>query len=177
MILETTEINKIADLLNQNKIGVMPTDTVYGIHCKVLNPTLMDQVYNIKQRPKDMPFITLIQKVEDLELFDIIPSDFELEQIKNYWPGPNTLIFETSNTGKTLSFRIPDNRFLHEVLKNTGPLISTSANLYKQPTSTTIDEAINYFGDKIDFYVDGGELKNPPSSIYKIENNQILKIR
>lgn len=176
MIFKPSETENIIKVLNDNQIGVMPTDTIYGIHCKALNNDLIDRIYEIKQRPEKMPFITVINSPEDLTLFDIQIGEFEKEQIEKFWPGPNTLIFKTRE-GETRSFRIPRNDFLISILNETGPLISTSANLHGQPSAKNIQEAQEYFGDEIDFYVDGGELNNPASSVYNLTSGEIIKLR
>jgi L-threonylcarbamoyladenylate synthase len=123
-----------------------------------------------------MPVITIISSPKDLELFDISTTDFEKEQIAKFWPGANTLIFKLPS-GVTRSFRLPDNEFLISILKETGPLISTSANLHNQPFAKTIEEAISNFGDVVDFYVDGGTLDNPPSHVYNLTNGVVEQIR
>ncbi len=175
-IYKLNQINKIAEELLAGKIGVLPTDTIYGIHCIASNDFLMKRVYELKERSEGFPFITLVQNVDEIENFGVFLNT-EMEEItKSYWPGPNTLIFE-ANDGTTKSFRVPRNDFLNKLLRLTGPLISTSANVHGKPSAKNVDEAIAYFGEKIDFYVDSGTLDNPPSSIYKILKDKVEKIR
>ena len=65
-----------------------------------------------------------------------------------------------------LPVRIPESVELTQLLVHTGPLMTTSANAPNQPTSTSVQMAFDYFGDDIDFYVDGGDLfGRPPSTI------------
>ena len=176
MILKPSQTTEIANLLLAGKIGILPTDTIYGIHCKAHDPELIKRIYEIKDRPSELPLITVISKAEDLDGFGIEVGDFEKQQMKNFWPGPNTLIFKTSNE-KTRAFRLPKNDFIQSIMQTTGPLISTSANLHGMPSSANVSQAMEYFGDKIDFYVDAGELNNPPSSIYDISKGEVKKIR
>ena len=149
----------------------MPTDTVYGIQCLAFNEGLVDQIKKIKHRPTSMPFITLIADIKDLKLFDITITKKEQNIAKEYWPGPNTLIF------KEKAFRLPSNAFLISILKKTGPLISTSANIHSHETVNTVEKAVSIFNGSINYYVDGGMLNNKPSNIYKIKENTIEKIR
>lgn len=175
-ILNPNQTQEIINRLNQNQVAVLPTDTIYGIHCKALNQPLVNRIYEIKQRPENMPLITAVSDKKDLELFDVEVGDFEKEQIQKFWPGPNTLIFKTKS-GETKSFRLPDNEFLISILKETGPLISTSSNISGKPSARNIQEAINYFEEKIDFYVDSGELNNPPSNVYDLTKGELIKLR
>ncbi len=176
MTLNPSQTEEISNLLLSGKIGILPTDTIYGIHCKAHDPELIKRIYEIKDRPGDLPLITVISKIEDLESFGLEIGEFEKQQMKNFWPGPNTLIFKTPNS-KTRAFRLPKNDFIQSIMQTTGPLISTSANLHGMPSSTTIHQAMEYFGDKIDFYVNAGELNNPASSIYDITNGEVRKLR
>lgn len=176
MVLNTTEVDKIVNLLKEGNIGVLPTDTIYGLHCLAERQDFIDKISDLKGREKTIPMITVISDEKDLTSFGIELGDFEKELVNKYWPGPNTLIFDTKDGG-TRSFRIPDNDFLLSVLQKCGPLISTSANPHEMPFSKNISQAMEYFGDKVDFYVDGGELNNPPSSVYKISGGEVSKIR
>ena len=65
---------------------------------------------------------------------------------------------------------------LSNLVKKTGPIVSTSANPEGLHFATTIDEAEKYFGNKVDFYVDGGKLEALPSTIIAINNNRGVKI-
>lgn len=175
-IFNASQTNEIAQLLKSGKIGIMPTDTIYGIHCLANDPNLVDKIYQIKKRPDKIPLITIISNLDDLLPFEVELNDYSHEQISRFWPGPNTLIFDT-NQNETRSFRMPDNDFLLSILKITGPLISTSANLHGQQPAKDVNDAIKYFADSIDFYVDGGKMDNPPSNVYRINQDTIDKIR
>jgi len=76
-----------------------------------------------------------------------------------------------------LAFRMPKQKKLLNILNKTGPLASTSANLSGQLPAKNIKEAEKYFGRKVDFYIDGGELNNTPSTIISIKRNRFLIIR
>jgi len=176
MQLTIKDVDQIASLLLEGKIGVLPTDTIYGLHCLATDQSLIKKIYNLKSLSDNTPLITLISDEKELDQFGVEVGEFEKETIKKYWPGPNTLIFDTKD-GRTRSFRIPRNDFLTLVLEETGSLISTSANPHEMPVSKDVDQAIKYFGDRVDFYVDGGVLDNPASSIYKISKGEVTQIR
>jgi L-threonylcarbamoyladenylate synthase len=181
MFYQMSQLNEIVDSLLAGNLGVLPTDTIYGIHRLAHDQEAINRVYQVKGRPEKMPFIALLSSPKDLANFDITISDFAQTQINNLWPGPNTFIFEDSS-GDTKSFRVPNNEFLQSILSKTGPLLSTSANPHGKPSALSAQEAFDYFGNSyasnnVDFYVDGGRLDNPPSNIYKFEGGQMLKIR
>lgn len=78
---------------------------------------------------------------------------------------------------KSLAFRLPKNKNLLKLLKQTGPLIAPSANPEGLPTPETLNQAIAYFGEQVKFYVDGGTLTSQPSTLIKLENDQVVVLR
>ncbi len=176
MLLDTADVNEIVRRLLNKEVGLLPTDTIYGVHGLMNEAAIKERIYQIKKRPESMPHITLISNLNQLEPFTIKIDKYTKQQMKIYWPGANTLILDCDD-GIARSFRLPNNEFLVGVIDKAGPLISTSANLHGAETPKTIEECEKLFGDQVDFYVDGGELNNPPSNIYKISNEQTIKIR
>jgi tRNA A37 threonylcarbamoyladenosine synthetase subunit TsaC/SUA5/YrdC len=78
----------------------------------------------------------------------------------------------------SLAVRIPAQSEIAELLQKTGPLITSSANHPGEPTANAVDEARKYFGDTVDFYVDGGDLSDhKPSTIIRIVDDAIEVIR
>ena len=73
-----------------------------------------------------------------------------------------------------LAFRLPADAPLRQFIYRTGPLVAPSANLEGLPPATTIEEAQNYFGDKVDFYIDGGKMEGSPSKLIKKKAIKLL---
>ena len=76
-----------------------------------------------------------------------------------------------------LSFRVPDDRDLRTLLEKVGPLVVPSANPEGEIPAHTIKVAKNYFGDKVDFYIDGGEIISEPSALVEIKNGEVKVLR
>ncbi len=58
----------------------------------------------------------------------------------------------------TVALRVPDHELAQEILRGTGPMAVSSANLSGQPAAVTCDEAIEQLGDQVSVYLDGGPL-------------------
>lgn len=176
---------KLSDLLKNNGIAVIPTDTIYGIAGKALDPNVVERIYQVKGRTPDKPFIILISSLQDLELFNIILPEKTRDFLKKIWPAKVSVIlpcpeekFSYLHRDKnSLAFRMPPKPDLIEVIKQTGPLIAPSANPEGQEPAKTISEARNYFADKIDFYLDGGKLDAKASTLITFENDKIKILR
>ena len=181
------------EFLAEGGMGVLPTDTLYGLVTTALDPDAVERVYKIKQRDGSKPLIVLISDLEQVEQFGIVLDDALIAQLHNYWPiaasaekkEAYSIILPTvddqyeylSCGTDTIAFRIPDNDELRELIRAVGPLVAPSANPEGYPPATTVDEAQKYFGSDVDFYVDGGVLDGKPSTLIRIENDEVEVIR
>lgn len=178
----------VAEILLQEKIAVIATDTLYGIVGRAFSKNVVERIYEVKGRDENKPFIILIPSIEALKEFGIVLSVVEEEKIKTFWPGPVTIIlpvpiesverFQYLHRGtNTLAFRMPNNSELIELLKETGPLVAPSANPQGKPPAKTINEAQAYFGDSVDHYEDAGVVEGEPSTIISFQNGEMTVIR
>lgn len=173
-------IKEVGNDIKNGRIGVIPTDTIYGIVCSAMNKKSVEKLYKIRKRNLKKPMIILISSLKDLDLFDV---KIDKKITNKYWPGRVSIIapvkkFEYLHRGKNgLAFRLPDNKELIRLLKISGPIVAPSANTEGNKPAQTINEAIEYFKDKIDFYVDCGKLESKPSKIISLLNNNIEIIR
>lgn len=183
MKLENEKI--IAAILNENGVGILPTDTLYGIVGSAFSKDAVEKIYKLRKRNKSKPMIILVGSLSDLKKFDIELERNQQEILKKYWPGKVSVVFECDSEkldylhrGKnSLAFRLPDEKWLREFLKKTGPIVAPSANFEGEKPAETIEQAKKYFGDKVDFYVDFGKLKSKPSTIISLTDHAVELIR
>jgi len=169
----------LVQALLDNQLVVMPTDTVYGIVGKALNPDVVQRIYSARKRSPEKPCIVLIGGVTELERFGIEISAGQGDIINQYWPGPVSIIvdcpcaqFEYLHRGtNSLAFRLPASHPLRTLLNRTGPIIAPSANTEGSAVATTIADAQLYFGGSVDLYIDGGTIVGSPSKILKLHND------
>lgn len=160
--------NEIAQKLQGGAVGIIPTDTVYGIVCSAHDPVAIRRLYTAKDR-KHKPGTIIAASVDQLVELGI-PHRY-LKPVEQYWPNPLSIVVpvgfqhEELHLGKmSLALRLPKLESLRALLQETGPLLTSSANLPGQPVATTIQQAKDYFGDTVDFYVDGGDLSDHHAS-------------
>ncbi|MCX5751562.1 MAG: L-threonylcarbamoyladenylate synthase [Candidatus Saganbacteria bacterium] len=152
LVFQEKSIETAKKALSQGSIIAFPTETVYGIGIDFKNAEAIKKIYQLKGREFNKPLQILIADFEQLKNL-IEPQKCEL--IK-YWPGPLTLIFyKKDGTGK-VGIRMPNYPLLQKLLKETGPIAATSANLSGQPDALTADEVARIFPD-IDLILDGGK--------------------
>ncbi|HEY4160657.1 MAG TPA: L-threonylcarbamoyladenylate synthase [Candidatus Saccharimonadales bacterium] len=171
---------ELVELLRTGAVGVIPTDTVYGLVCRAADERSVERLYETKGRD-GKPGTIIAAKIQ--QLVDLGIRARYLKAVEHFWPGPISIIIPADlgylNQGVAgLALRIPDNEPLRELLRQTGPLQTTSANAPGEPTAATVEAARAYFGDTVDFYVDGGDLSGRPSStVIRIVDDAIEVLR
>ena len=177
-------MDKIIAHLKRGEIGIIPTDTTYGLVGQALNPETVERIYHVRERNRDKPFIILLDSLASIKKFHLVLSRAQRAKLKDWWPGPVSVILPCAqskfaylhNDTYALAFRVPAKESLRKLLKATGPLVAPSANLAGKPTAVSIQEAQKYFGNKIDFYVDGGAVSGKPSTLVSLEAGNTFKI-
>lgn len=176
--------SNLVKILQENGVVVMPTDTIYGIVGKALNPSVVSRIYDIRKRAEEKPCIILIGDIDDISKFSVNLSKEQKVATKEYWPGPVSVVLDCTDDKleylhrgtKTLAFRLPIPEGLRELLKKVGPLIAPSANPEGLPTALNIVEAKEYFGNSVDLYMDGGIVAGKPSKVIKLHKDGSVSI-
>jgi L-threonylcarbamoyladenylate synthase len=173
---------KVINLLQQGGVGLLPTDTVYGLSCSALDQNAVAQLHKIKERDSAKPFIILISNLKILNMLSI--SENQANVVKKYWPGALSVIFPAPSAPswlqlgfQSLAVRLPAHTELTDLINKVGPIVSTSANLQSEPLVHSAQEAQKIFDNQLDFYVDVGQLDNPPSTLALLENGQLKVVR
>ncbi len=181
----TKDYSRAKEVIKKGGVVILKTDTLYGIIANALDRKAVKRVYKIKGRRPDKPFIILVPSVEDIKrFFDVEISDKEREFLEKKGI---TVVLNLRDRRKhrylhrgtgTLAFRIPSKNKLIELLREIGfPVIAPSANPEGEKPAVDINEAIRYFGDKIDLYVNEGKVEGKASPIVKVENGKVVYLR
>ncbi len=168
--------NEIVQILQNGGVVLIATDTVYGLAAMPTIEKAVERIYALKGRPRTMFLPIMVADVKDLEaigldvnakarkLFesDLVPGaitfvlGFKDESLKPYW----------LSTRDEIATRIPANALLLSVLKETGPLLVTSANKHGQPvTQAKVKDILGELIGKPDLVIEDGEGKEVPSTI------------
>ena len=122
---------------------IFQTDTLPAIGCL---PKFSEIIYKIKKRDKNKPLILMGAEIYQFNEFvhESALDDYKYMASK-YWPGPLTIIIPISEKSKslfssnnlTLGLRIPNSMMAKFLIKKSGPLLTSSANLSGSPTATS----------------------------------------
>lgn len=130
------DVASCAKHLNEGRIILYPTDTVWGLGCDARNDEAVNGIIRLKNRPANKSFVILVENIDLINSYALPPSD-EMLQYKNNSDRPVTFILEGAKNlcpeviseNGTVAIRVPDDAFCISLLKAFGgPLVSTSAN-------------------------------------------------
>lgn len=170
------DLELVALLQKGGGIGVLRTDTLYGVVARADSEQAVERVYRLKSRNDAKSPIVLIGSVD--QLFDE-PNDATRREMSAVWPGKVSIIVPSvkaphwlTRGNESVAYRLPGSEALRQLLAQTGPLIAPSANPEGKSPAMTIDEAVIYFGNEVDFYVDGGRVDDEtPSQLIRLADN------
>lgn len=173
------DIKKAARAIKDGKILVCPTDTVYGLICDAGNRKAIARIYLIKRRPRSKPLPVFIKNIAMAkELAEV--SKIQEKFLRKIWPGRTTIILRSKKVG-TIGLRMPCFDFLLKLMKYTGPLIETSANLSGLPPSLAVEDILVQFINhkhQPDMIIDGGKLKtSKPSRVIDLTKKKPIILR
>jgi len=109
-------------------IGVLPTDTIYGLVGPALSKKTVEKIYKTRKRDPKKPLIILISDLDDLKRFSVRIDKESRSLLKKLWPGKISVIlpckdkrFKYLHRGtESLAFRLPAKKSLRRLIKKTG---------------------------------------------------------
>ena len=158
-------IDYIVSCLRKGDVVALPTDTFYGLAVDPVNLQAVEQIYQIKNRPKNKPLSLLIASLA--QAYELArDTDALLDKLaERFWPGPLTIIVRagyklplrvTANTGN-VALRVPAAAIARAIVERFGlPITATSANLQGASECSTADCVRDQLGDRIPLIIDGG---------------------
>jgi L-threonylcarbamoyladenylate synthase len=187
MIQISKDLDLAKNLLENDEVVAIPTETVYGLAGNIFSEKAIKKIFETKKRPFFNP---LIVHVHSLACLETICSEIPLKAkllANNFWPGPLTLVLKKQNSisdlvtgGKdTVAVRIPNHLLTLELLSKLDfPLAAPSANPFGSISPTTAEHVANYFSNTLPLVLDGGNCENGiESTIIGFENEEPILYR
>lgn len=165
MSIISKDISKAVQLLTEENLVAIPTETVYGLAGNIYSEKAIKLIFETKKRPFFNPLIVHIPSVDMLPtIVRYIPEKASL-LADAFWPGPLTLVLPKQKTipdlitaGKdTVAVRVPNHATTLELLNQLEfPLAAPSANPFGSISPTTAQHVNDYFENAIKMVLDGG---------------------
>ena len=166
--IDYTKIKEPAEIIKKGGIVIFPTETVYGIGVNGLDEKAVKKLYDIKQRPLNKPISLL---VSDMNMVNEIAQDItelEYKLMEKFFPGPFTIVLKKKNNVSdivtagqdTVGIRMPSGEIARKLIEYAKvPIATPSANISGKPSGTKLDEIMEDFDGKVDYFIDGGDSK------------------
>ncbi len=181
-----TALEAAVEAVRAGQVIVLPTDTVYGIGADAFTAEAVQRLLDAKQRGRDMPPPVLVAELPQVRAFTAGVDDRVTRLAEAGWPGALTMVLQAQSSlrldlgerGDTIAVRIPDHEFTRELLRRTGPLAVSSANVSGSEAALTVDDAVSMLGDAVAVYLDAGPALEPqPSTILDMSGPQPSLLR
>jgi tRNA threonylcarbamoyl adenosine modification protein (Sua5/YciO/YrdC/YwlC family) len=161
----TRGIAEAVSAVRRGELIVLPTDTVYGVAADAFTPPAVTALLDAKGRGREMPPPVLVGSVRAATALVDDLGTYGQDLIDEFWPGALTLVcranpnlmWDLGETRGTVAVRMPMHELAVELLKESGPLAVSSANLSGQPAARSAAEAEKMLGDAVSVYLDAGE--------------------
>lgn len=155
------EVKKCISLLQEGKVILYPTDTVWGLGCDATCEEAITRIYDIKQRNEKKSMIILLDSMQRLPMY-VKKIPLIAWDLLSHVSRPTTFIYNTAynlpekliHEDGTIAIRIVQHDFCKKVIRGLGrPIISTSANIAGQPTPPTFDKISDDIINQVDYVV------------------------
>ena len=160
-----SDLDRAIKVIKDGGIVIFPTDTAFGIGCRVDNKDSVKRLFEIRNRPKEKAMPVLFDSIDQVKKF-VLPFDDNVEVLmKKYWPGALTIVMNCDaekvpelvrGGGKTLGVRIPDHKLTLSLIKGAGvPIIGSSANFSGAETPFSLMGLDKELIKLVDFLLEG----------------------
>lgn len=144
-------ISEAIEILKNGGIVLVPTDTAYGISCRIDSHEAVGRLFHLRNRPQTMAVPILCSSVDMVkEYVKYVPQPVQTQLMEKYWPGALTIILSAMNEKipslirggtDTIGVRIPNHPAALELIEGVGvPLVGTSANFHGNPTPYAVED-------------------------------------
>ena len=178
-------IEAAVNTLRQGGLVAFPTDTVYGVGALVFFEAAVQAIYAAKGRPEEKAIPVLLGDMADLNKVATGMPEKARRLAERFWPGPLTLVVQKRemvpvavSPTDTVGVRIPNHEGARALLRASGPLAVTSANLSGEASPCTAEEVLDQLGGRIDMILDGGRTPGGvPSTVVDCTQEKLAILR
>jgi L-threonylcarbamoyladenylate synthase len=170
------DIDKAIEILNNDGIIIYPTDTAYGIGCRMDSEKAVEKVFKIRKRPENMAMPVLVDSIKMACHYLVNPVSSEvIGFMKKYWPGALTIVYKCNTEkvptrvrggGSSLGVRMPKHEKILRIIEKIGvPILGSSANFHKDTTPFSSNDLNGELISLVDYVVYGETRSNKASTV------------
>ena len=183
LIIMNENISKAVQVLNQGGIIIFPTDTAFGIGCRIDNQEAIERLFKIRKRPQDQAVPVLVSGLKMAKDYAREFSEEVIQKlIKPYWPGALTIVVRCQKNKihelirggtETIGLRMPNNTTILKVIEQVGiPILGPSANFHGENTPFDLKDLNPELVRLVDFVLEGECTLKKPSTVVDVTQAQ-----
>jgi len=174
------DVRRAAAAVADGELVVYPTETVYGLGGDALDPDAVERVFDLKGRDRSNPLSLGVASVDDALRY-ARPTEFAVAFARAFLPGPVTVVVERGDAvpdaltagSDRVGLRVPDQPVARALLRETGPLTATSANVSGTGSVTDLDDLDDRIREGVGAVIDDGETPGTESTVVDPEAGTI----
>jgi L-threonylcarbamoyladenylate synthase len=185
--IENSVLKRATQIIKEGGVVSFPTETVYALGADACNLEAVKKVYKLKKRERNKPLSMFVRTIHEVkELVERITPEVE-KLMKSFWPGPLTLIFQTSRRelapilcgGNKLGLRISSSPLIQTLLESSEKyLTATSANVSGKRSCLYASQVFYFFTGRIELILDGGKSATAyTSTILDVSGEEVVCLR
>ena len=183
-VVKQENIDEVVEAVFNNQVVAFPTETVFGVGVRFNSKQALDALMEAKNRDYSKPITLMVYDKKEIEKYAYINKDIE-KIVDTFMPGMLTLVFKKkesvdslmTNGKETIGIRIPDHQWVLSLLKKTGPMLVTSANLSQHQNTTTTKAVLEQLDGRIELVVDGKTNDTIASTVVDVSTGEIKILR
>lgn len=192
--MKEVSVSEAIKILNKGGIIIFPTDTAFGVGCRIDKPEAVKRIFTIRRRPQTQATPVLVSSITMAQNYLVPLSDIVRRLMQTYWPGALTIVYQcnTNKTpllvrggGKSLGVRMPNHPIILKMIEKIGvPVLGPSANFHKSPTPYRFEDLDKEFLSLVDGVITGHCFLNDVSTVidctkkpFKIIRQGVFKIK
>lgn len=180
-------IQQAIQVVSAGGIVIYPTDTAFGIGCRIDATKSVDRLFSLRRRAATQAMPVLVDSIEMALAYFIHPSDIVRHLMKHYWPGALTVISWCDTEaiyspirggGKTIGMRMPDHEAPLSIISGIGvPMLGSSANFHGEKTPYRYEDLDPALIALVDYVVPGVCPKGNASTVVDATTTPISILR
>lgn len=157
------ELDKAVQILKNGGIVIFPTDTAFGIGCRIDNNESVKRLFELRKRPENKPFPVLVSSIDMAQAYSELPNRTQI-LMEKYWPGGLTIVLKKNNRVSDLvsagtgavGLRMPDNKTALALIEKVGvPILGPSANFSGEETPFKLEDVDKKLLSLVDYVLEG----------------------
>lgn len=163
------------EIVKNGGIIIFPTDTAFGIGCRIDNHAAVDRLFRIRRRPIAQAMPVLVSSIPMALTYYLDVTDIVRHLMKEYWPGALTIVAPCKinaiyspirGGGKNIGLRMPNHPTILEIIKRVGvPVLGPSANFHGDPTPYSAADLNPELVKLVDYVLPGECTVKQPSTV------------